>query len=801
MILRALHLENYKQYGHLDLEFRDGLVGIIGRNGAGKSTLFEAILYCLYGKDDRNKNLIRSAFADPKSTVVLTLQFAIGAAEYAVKREFRGKAMAVNAELFKNDQLVAKGTGPVNDEIARILNMERDAFKRSVFSGQKELSELSDTNGEARKKMVRKMLGLDTLDEVQLRINTDARDLSGQIAGQRQNLLDPEVIAVIEADIREQAKLLKTNQANLKKEQQKLRTVEAEYQSARKKFETEEQKQKRHQALQQEIGRLQERLDGLEGQQKILNQKIQDLETQQRQLTEQQVGFVAYERDKKKLKQLEADRQRHLNRAANTAQLAELESPIRQSTARLEELSQALDTSEKIAAALLEQQALVATLEREIEQKREGFNQVKSQIDAVTARIQERQDKLQHLQMIGREGTCPTCFQPVLDAYDQVIAHLNQEIDALQSAELAQLKQTQTAVTREGVHLRERQEEARRSMEALLAEQSRLQELGRQKSHEEHTLRHYQAQATRIQVVLREIGDVHFDENAYIALKKSLEVTEPLYVKYTNDKAYVTRELPAAHTALRQAENNYAETSGLLKARQAELAQTGHDPAKYEAVKQALTRYGDAFSSQSQQARTFEKAGMELHNSIDKKQDHLKANERIREQVAAKLAEAELLKKLSELLLQFKTEILEKVSPSISREASNLFSRITKGKYERIDVDENFDFFIGDGGVLYPIDRFSGGEIDLANFCLRIAITKAIMDLSGSAQGVEFLAFDEIFGSQDEERRHEMMLALYYLQEQFRQIYIVSHIDSQKDYFPNLLEVTYHPEGSSVKWV
>lgn len=152
-------------------------------------------------------------------------------------------------------------------------------------------------------------------------------------------------------------------------------------------------------------------------------------------------------------------------------------------------------------------------------------------------------------------------------------------------------------------------------------------------------------------------------------------------------------------------------------------------------------------------------------------------------------------------MIQFKTEILEKVSPSISSEASALFSRITRGKYERIHVDENFDFFIADGGLFYPIERFSGGEIDLANFCLRIAITKAIMDLSGNGQSVEFLAFDEIFGSQDEERRHEMMLALYYLQEQFRQIYIVSHIDSQKDYFPNLLEVTYQPGGSVVKWV
>jgi exonuclease SbcC len=51
MILNTLRLANYKQYGHLELEFREGLVGIIGKNGAGKSTIFEAILYCLFGRD------------------------------------------------------------------------------------------------------------------------------------------------------------------------------------------------------------------------------------------------------------------------------------------------------------------------------------------------------------------------------------------------------------------------------------------------------------------------------------------------------------------------------------------------------------------------------------------------------------------------------------------------------------------------------------------------------------------------------------------------------------------------------
>lgn len=45
-----------------------------------------------------------------------------------------------------------------------------------------------------------------------------------------------------------------------------------------------------------------------------------------------------------------------------------------------------------------------------------------------------------------------------------------------------------------------------------------------------------------------------------------------------------------------------------------------------------------------------------------------------------------------------------------------------------------------------------------------------------------------------------MMLALNYLQEQFRQIYIVSHIESLKDFFPHLLEVQLAEEGSTAIW-
>ncbi|MCB9315835.1 MAG: AAA family ATPase, partial [Lewinellaceae bacterium] len=637
MILRTLHLENYKQYGTLDLEFREGLVGIIGRNGAGKSTLFEAILYCLYGKDESNKNLIRSAFADPKATVVLQLQFAIGPTEYRVDRSFRGKAMAVNAELFKNNEMVAKGVAPVNEEIIKILNMERDAFKRSVFSGQKELSELSDTSGEARKRMVRKMIGLDTLDDVQSRMNINTRDLINQIAGQQQNLLDPEVAALLETDIAEQTKLLDKATKQLKNEQKKLIAVEADYQTARQKFEVEAQKQQQFQAVQQELSRLQERLDGFRNQRENLKEKIAALEAQQKDLQAQKPTFESYERDKKNLQQLALDRQKHLNQKTNLEQLAELEPSLQQSRERLAELSGLLANAEQIGQDVLKQKTQIETLESTIEQKREAFSQVKSQIDALAVRVDERRSKIKDLQQIGKEGTCPTCFQPVLNAYEQVLEKLNLEIEALQGKELQALQQQQETVRKEGLQLRQQHSEMAKTLQELLAQQTRLQEFAKQKTYESGILKKYEAQATKIQAILQEIGTVHFDEHKYNALKSQVEAMEPRHLKFANEQAYVLRELPQAKNALQQTEADIVKTEQFISAQQAALAKTDYQPARYETAKNTLTQYGEAYSAQSGQVGQLEKNCIEHQNNIERARGKLEADEQIRAQISSKL--------------------------------------------------------------------------------------------------------------------------------------------------------------------
>jgi exonuclease SbcC len=139
-------------------------------------------------------------------------------------------------------------------------------------------------------------------------------------------------------------------------------------------------------------------------------------------------------------------------------------------------------------------------------------------------------------------------------------------------------------------------------------------------------------------------------------------------------------------------------------------------------------------------------------------------------------------------LISFKTKLNSKITPQISHNASILYSQITNGKYQHIEVDDDFNFFIYDNGKKFPIDRFSGGEIDLANLVLRISISKTLNALNGSSN-IGFLAFDEIFGSQDEQRRLQILEAFHTIKEQYRQIFLISHEVEIKEMFETVIEL------------
>ncbi len=59
----------------------------------------------------------------------------------------------------------------------------------------------------------------------------------------------------------------------------------------------------------------------------------------------------------------------------------------------------------------------------------------------------------------------------------------------------------------------------------------------------------------------------------------------------------------------------------------------------------------------------------------------------------------------------------------------------------------------------FPLERFSGGEQDDIAVALRIALSRYLAELHQVHEST-FLIFDEIFGSQYEERRNNLLTAL-----------------------------------------
>ena len=153
---------------------------------------------------------------------------------------------------------------------------------------------------------------------------------------------------------------------------------------------------------------------------------------------------------------------------------------------------------------------------------------------------------------------------------------------------------------------------------------------------------------------------------------------------------------------------------------------------------------------------------------------------------------------LLEVMDSYRTYLISQIRPALSSHASELFNDLTEGKYSQIELDEDYNLLIYDRGVPYTIERFSGGEEDLANLCIRLAISQIITERAGSV--FQFIILDEIFGSQDQIRKQNIIKALNNYSSKFRQIFLITHIEDIKHFTENTISIVEDENGiSSVK--
>ena len=149
--------------------------------------------------------------------------------------------------------------------------------------------------------------------------------------------------------------------------------------------------------------------------------------------------------------------------------------------------------------------------------------------------------------------------------------------------------------------------------------------------------------------------------------------------------------------------------------------------------------------------------------------------------------------------------LIDHAIPELEHEANELLGRMsdnqmhlsfeTQRDSKKGDTIETLDIRIADGLGTRDYSMFSGGEAFRVNFAIRVSLAKLLARRANA--NLKTLVMDEGFGTQDGRGRDRIVEAINAVAPDFERILVITHIQELKDLFPNQIEVTKGPAGSS----
>jgi exonuclease SbcC len=794
MRLNSLRLVNFRQHADSYITFDGGLTGIIGSNGSGKTTILEAIAWALYGQDAARgkKETIRWMRAGAGAKVRVELDFELGGHRYRVERGL------TQAELFLDgsDQPIANSLTGVTDMLRRRLGMSREEFFNTYFTGQKELDVMAAMAPSERAQFLSRVLGYERLRVAQRLVKDKARLLAAEAAGVRQAMPDAASIDRVHAEATE-----RLGQASERARASGARRERANAQLS--------DLIPRWLAAQHEREQLQEALAELRVAESEAASYTRDAERIGRELAEIATAEAELEKLAVELTPLAAlSEELHaldqLSRdEARRQALLETERSLEEELRRLRERRARIETAptleEEVTLELESRRAMLELVEGELEAKRTEW--VRDRQEAETKRTTLRQqyaevkEQRERLVAAGETGTCPTCERPLHDHYRSVLDHFDELLDNYVSdgkyftSRIEQLEEMP-------VEVRELDERRRATFDEVGKQERRLAKVQLAVQELAQLTRDLQSREQRYEQVQRDREAVPsgYDAVRHAAARRELDRLRPLDVRAARLAMQLERR-GALDTERNRAAAGIAEAQGrvaTLSARRdllsfseqsyAEL-RARHEAAAAElrnAELDAVAAAGEASAAQAAVSRA-EQAREELAQAKGKL-DALDRQKRLHDE-------------LDRAYTDLRTDLNVQLRPEMSELASAFLTDLTDARYDELELDDSYNLTVLEDGVPKPV--ISGGEQDIANLCLRLAISQMIAERAG--QTFSLLILDEVFGSLDESRRQNVVELLRGLQDRFEQVILITHIEQVREGLDRVISVRYDEEtGSSV---
>jgi exonuclease SbcC len=783
--LNSLQLTNFRQHADTRIEFDLGLTGIIGPNGAGKSTVLEAIAWALYGQSAvrGTRDSIRNIRAGPRAPVRVELDFDLSGHRYRVVRGLS------NAELYLDggSEPIATTITDVSDLLSRRLGMTRAEFFHTYFTGQKELSVMAAMAPSERAQFLSRVLGYDRIRAAQGLARERRKLVTAEIAGVKGGMPDPQHV---DSMLKESATRKKDAEKRRKvatishqKAEVSLAEITPRWEAAQRARDALQQltsdlrlAQQTADALGRDAERLARELDGMAE----ARTELESIATQIAPLNEIQDEY-------RMLDALEREEGRRKTLAESLRALSDELTALR---TRQASLASAAATQEDYGALIRNRTAALESATTTLESRRTEW--VRDRQEAITRRDALRvqyQDVKTHRDRIvdlGEDGICPTCQRVLGEHFRAVHDGLEEQLETITvdgryfTTRLEQLE----GMEAEFKELEEQRKVMRQDLNelerALARAQTAAQELGQ-------VGRELSLKEQRHDQLAQELRGIPsgFDERRHAELERELDRLSPLNEQATRLSARIDREpaLRAEHEILAR---QLAEAGERVTSLRARLEETRFSE---EELQRQRLEYDQAVASLRRAELELQAATLDEGRAGDAVASAERARQELeRAQVLqAKLeSERRVHDELDRAYSDLRNDLNLQLRPELSDLAADFLDVLTDGRYAELEIDDDYNVIILEAGIPKPV--ISGGEEDLLNLVLRLAISQMIADRSG--QTFALLVLDEIFGSLDVDRRLRVVGLLRRLLSRFEQIIVLTHIEDTRDDMDHKIQIS-----------
>jgi exonuclease SbcC len=854
MIPSKLRMKNFMCYRDNvpELSFEGMHIACLcGDNGHGKSAIFDAITWVLWGesraKSDDDLVCIGQKEAEVELEFIMQNQ-CYRVIRKRIKRTSATRPGQSSLELqVMNDSAFKSITGnsltETQQKITELLHMDYDTFVNSVFLRQGNSNEFSNKKPWERKEILSNILGLSEYDKYEdkakIVIQQKKNSIESLELANQNNMLQiakkDELLQVIdkcsgdlkEATINREGQeerlvYLRRQKQEWEQKKEQLQGIE----SRMKELGSDLQKrQARKMEIEKRIAEYKKLIadqDGIEkGYSDLLEARKQDNE-----LNSQLNKIIRLNEQKNNLEML-------LNREENKLRIEyeKLNEAVKSKRAKYEKL-EVLKTE---LAAINQNLSRIEVLEEEAKNKNRVLKELYDAISYLKSRQKQYETDIHDLEEKNKmldtdKSRCPLCNSELgVNELGQLRSNLQRELankkksraddgnemlgkakeaaaieNEVRNAEIDVRKERSIWQNKQGIKQKEI-EDAESAHKELVEDEKKLKGLDLSMNNRTYLV----TEQNDLKSVNEQLIAINYSNELHEKVKQEIiRLSEYEKLREELNKAgsllnVETGSLNEADGLIADIKRNIESNSEKIKALTSEIAKLNGAVLEldqrendYKLIQQREADLRGALAVNQERLRHLS----ELENSI-------KENER---QVSELKREENIYRELSEAFSKkgIQALLIKQAFPEIEVEANRLLNRMTDNrlsltlesqkemKSKKGEVIETLDIKISDELGTRNYEMFSGGESFRIDLALRIALSKLLVRRAGASMPI--LIIDEGFGTQDVMGRERLIEAIKSIEDDFEKIFVITHLEELKEYFPVIINIRKEAEGSTI---